>query len=240
MIPCRRDGGRILLSMKGRQLGHANTLGQTLAFAGALLPALCRDKRMLEQGVAELVALTAGRKLPFWEAFALAALGRLRFMQGRHEEAIEAIDKGIAGYEEQNIVRWRPMFYAWLAQAHAALGAHAEALKAIELARDLIDAYEEGWFEPEVWRISGELRHDLGLCGFEGAKKLLLDAVRLANSREAKLLELRATKSYAKICLGRDHHGEAHAILNRIFNWFTEGQTIPDLVEAKRLLEKLS
>ncbi len=234
-----RARARVALE-EARALGHANTLGQTLSLAAGLLPALCRDGRSLEQGVEELVAHTAGHKLPFWQAFANATLGRLRFTQGRYDEAIDAIVRGIAGYQEQQVVRWCPTFYAWLAEAHAARGAHSDALNALDVGRDLINAYGERWFEAELYRITGEMRRNMNPHDIASAERLFVTASDVARRHQAKSLELRVATSRARLYRDQGRLHEAHDVLDAIYGWFTEGFDTPDLIEAERLLHELS
>jgi hypothetical protein len=61
----------------------------------------------------------------------------------------------------------------------------------------------------------------------------------IAREQEAKLWELRAAASLAR--LRRDHRrAEAHELLAPIYGWFTEGFDTPDLKEAKALLDELN
>ena len=66
------------------------------------------------------------------------------------------------------------------------------------------------------------------------------EAVSLARSMGAKALELRASTSFARLLNKEGHRAEAHAMLNTIHGWFTEGLDTRDLSEAKVLLDELS
>jgi predicted ATPase len=65
------------------------------------------------------------------------------------------------------------------------------------------------------------------------------EALSIARAQEAKLWELRAAVSFAR--LRRDHgpHAEARDLLAEVYGWFTEGLDAPDLQEAKTLLIEL-
>ena len=65
-------------------------------------------------------------------------------------------------------------------------------------------------------------------------------ALSIAREQEAKLWELRAAMSLAR--LGRDqaHRTEARDLLAPVYGWFTEGFDTLDLKEAKALLDELS
>jgi len=56
----------------------------------------------------------------------------------------------------------------------------------------------------------------------------------------AKLFELRATTSLARLLCDTNRRDEAHAMLANIYNWFTEGFDTADLKDAKALLDQLN
>ena len=66
-------------------------------------------------------------------------------------------------------------------------------------------------------------------------------AVRPTQSRaSARLFELRATTSLARLLNSQGKRDEARAMLADIYNWFTEGFDTADLKDAKSLLDELS
>jgi predicted ATPase len=64
-------------------------------------------------------------------------------------------------------------------------------------------------------------------------------AVQNARKQSAKILELRATMSFARMLAKQGRGDEARAMLADIYNWFTEGFDTPDLKDAKALLDQL-
>ena len=73
----------------------------------------------------------------------------------------------------------------------------------------------------------------------ETIEKSLADSLNTGRRQGARLLELRAANSMAR--LWRDHgkRAEARDLLAPIYDWFTEGFDAPDLIEAKALLYEL-
>jgi len=55
----------------------------------------------------------------------------------------------------------------------------------------------------------------------------------------AKLLELRAATSVARLLRDTRRRDEGRTMLAEIYNWITEGFDTPDLKEAKALLDEL-
>jgi predicted ATPase len=65
-------------------------------------------------------------------------------------------------------------------------------------------------------------------------------AIAIAKRQSAKIFELQASTSVAR--LWRDHgkRDEAYNLLSPIYGWFTEGFDALDLKEAKALLNELN
>ena len=71
------------------------------------------------------------------------------------------------------------------------------------------------------------------------AERSYHQAIAVAKLQSAKLLELRASISLARLWCKQDKRGEAHNLLASIYGWFTEGFDAPDLKQAKALLDEL-
>ena len=65
-------------------------------------------------------------------------------------------------------------------------------------------------------------------------------AINIAQEKQAKSLELRATVSLCKFLQTMGRKDEARKSLSGIYNWFTEGFDTEDLATAKSLLIALS
>lgn len=71
------------------------------------------------------------------------------------------------------------------------------------------------------------------------AEECLQRAIEIARQQEAKLFELRATVSLARLWKRLGKRKEAHQTLAEIYGWFTEGFETADLRAARSLLEQL-
>jgi predicted ATPase len=100
-----------------------------------------------------------------------------------------------------------------------------------------MDTTAERWWEAELHRVNG-----IALCGLnklEEGQAAFEDALRTARHQQAKLLELRAATSLARLWSER-RRAEARELLAPIYDWFTEGFDTPDLKDAKVLLDELT
>ena len=61
----------------------------------------------------------------------------------------------------------------------------------------------------------------------------------IAQEQEAKLWELRAATSLARLRRDQGCRAEARDLLTPVYGWFTEGFDTADLKEAKALLDEL-
>ena len=96
----------------------------------------------------------------------------------------------------------------------------------------------ERWFAAELNRHKGQLLLRQGHS--EAAEELYRKAFSIAEEQGAKLWELRAAASLARLRRDQGRRPEALNLLTLIFSWFSEGFDTPDLKEAKALLGELS
>jgi predicted ATPase len=102
-----------------------------------------------------------------------------------------------------------------------------------------VDKTSERYFEPELYRLRGELLLKSGAYAPE-AHRCLERAIEIAGEQNARSLELRASVSLARLLRDIDRRNEASTMLTEIYNWFTEGFDTADLKDAKALLDELS
>jgi predicted ATPase len=73
----------------------------------------------------------------------------------------------------------------------------------------------------------------------EAAEELYRKALSVAREQEAKLWELRAAASLARLLRDQGRCVVARDLLAPIYGWLTEGFATPDLKAAKMLLDEL-
>jgi predicted ATPase len=86
-------------------------------------------------------------------------------------------------------------------------------------------------------RLNGELL--LRMERWAEAEAALQSALSAAREQSARLLELRAATSLARLWRSRGQNDQARDLLGPLYLWFTEGLETADLREAKSLLEAM-
>jgi predicted ATPase len=132
-----------------------------------------------------------------------------------------------------------PRLLASLASASAMLGRPAEAWHYLAEAAQIVEATDERVFEAEVlYRVPGDLLNASG--DWSGAERHYHQAITVAKRQSAKLDQLRAATSLARLWRDQGRRTEARELLAPIYEWFTEGFDVPVLMEAKALLDELA
>jgi predicted ATPase len=131
-----------------------------------------------------------------------------------------------------------PHWIALLSEAYEIAGQTDEAMTQLNDALQVAGRTGERWLEAELYRHKGQLVLRQGHS--ELAEELYRQALRIAQEQEAKMWELRAAMSLARLHGDQGRHAEARDLLAPVYGWFTEGFGTPDLKEAKALLDELT
>jgi predicted ATPase len=92
----------------------------------------------------------------------------------------------------------------------------------------------------EMLRLQGEVLLMCRGATKDEAEHCFRAALEVARAQQAKWWELRSSVSLAHLLRDTNRRDEARTILAEIYNWFTEGFELPDLKDAKALLDELS
>ena len=112
------------------------------------------------------------------------------------------------------------------------------ALEHFAEARRLAEETECLCLQAETVRLSGDLL--LATGDRAAAEASYREALALARQQSAKLWELRAAMSLARLWRDQGKRADARDLLAPVYGWFTEGFGTPVLQEAKALLEELA
>jgi predicted ATPase len=233
------DQARLQLSealSEARRLGHALTLAIVLAFANQ--HDWLTSSPELKGHAEELSAVSNEHGFPFYSSVALIFQGSLLAELGQAQEALTLIMRGITELHSTGAELNLPIGRAVLAKAYAMLGQPLEGLNCLTEAVQFIEQTEERVGEAGVHRLRGDLLKTIG--DVAGAELSYQQAIAIAKRQSAKMFELRASTSLARLWRDQGKRDEARDLLAPVYGWFTEGFDTPDLKEAKALLEELA
>ena len=127
-----------------------------------------------------------------------------------------------------------------MAAAYGQSGQAAEGLTLLAEALASVSTTGEHYWEPELYRLQGELLLALSAERHTEAAACFQQALNVARQQQAKSLELRAAMSLSRLWQHQGQQGAARELLAPIYGWFTEGFDTADLRDAKALLTALS
>jgi predicted ATPase len=202
----------------------------------ALLLSIIGDDVGLEQRTDDLIAVANDQGFPFYRANGAIYRGWVKTQNAAVTEGLSLLRAGSSAYCATGATAWMPFYVALLAKACEIAGRIEEGAAQLDQALQLVERTKERWFAAELDRQRGQLVLRQGHP--EAAEKLYRKALGIAREQEAKLWELRAAASLAR--LWRDQgRRTARDLLAPVYGWFTEGFATPDLKEAKALLDEL-
>jgi class 3 adenylate cyclase/predicted ATPase len=95
-------------------------------------------------------------------------------------------------------------------------------------------------FEAEVHRLLGMCLGNRGRDRIAEAEMRLLQAIETSEQQGALSFELRAATNLGRLWRDHNRHSEAHNLVSKVYNRFTEGFDTSDLKDARALLDELS
>jgi tetratricopeptide (TPR) repeat protein len=220
---------------EARRCRNSLTLAHVLGFANRMLW-LTRSPMV---HIEEMRTLTTEHGFPFYLSWAHAYRGQSSIALGHVQEGHTLLTQALEQMRATGGVVSTPMLLTWLAEACAMLGQPAETLNYLAEAARIVETTDERYLEAELLhRVPGYLLNAAG--DRAGAERHYRQAIAVAERQGAKLFQLRASTSLARLWRDQGKCAEARDLLGPICNWFTEGFDTPDLKDAKALLEELA
>jgi class 3 adenylate cyclase/predicted ATPase len=148
-----------------------------------------------------------------------------------------AIREGLADLAATETVSNFGYNRALLAETYQMQGNSDEALGILTEALSHTEQTGERWCEAELIRRVGQTHRLKG--NRDAAESYFAQAIDIARRQSAKLFELRAAVSLARLWSEQGKRAEARELLAPIYAWFTEGFDTSDLKQARALLAEL-
>ena len=157
---------------------------------------------------------------------------------GSIEEAISRMRWGLATKRATGAKLKVPYYLGLLAEAQRRANRTGDGISLLNDALELVERTDERWYEAELYRLMAEAlitksdRHD--------AERWLCRALQTAQKQDAKLWQLRAAITLARLWRDQGKRTDARDLLAPIYSCFTEGFDTRDLKEATALLAELA
>jgi predicted ATPase len=222
-----------------QELRSPFNLAFALGFA-AIFHQWRRERQLAQERAEAAMTLAAEHGFSFFSGSGSVMRGWALVEQSQVEEGIAEIRQGLAAVQLIGADSHRSYYLAVLADAYRKAGRTEEGLTVLNEALDLVNKTRLRYYEAELYRLQGELLLEQNDVNVAQAESYFQRAIEVARMQSAKSWELRATTSLAQLLAKQGRREEAHRMLTDIYNWFTEGFDLPDLKEAKALLDELS
>jgi predicted ATPase len=218
------------------RLAHPPTLTVSLATDSRLL-SLGGDNASLDERASQLIAVATEQGFPLYRALGTIYRGWAKVNTGDVAGGISLLRIGASTYSATGAETRISYHFALLAKGCEIAGQVEEALFLLDDALQIAERMGERWFAAELHRHKGQLLLRQGDA--ETAEELYRRALTIAEEQGAKLWELRAAMSLARLRRDQGCRLEAHDVLAPVYGWFTEDFDTQDLREAKALLDAL-
>jgi len=227
---------------RARAINHALNLCFALTYFGCPVALLVGDLAMAELYVRLLLDHSRRHGLVQWHAFGRSHQGLLSLKRGDIATGLgllrASLDE-IGGPEFAFFLRLATVVDV-RAEALACAGDIDGALDALAETTERVERAEELWIIPEFLRRKGELLMVRGASGDATvAEEHFRQALDSARRQGALSWELRAATSLARLWYGQNRRTEALALLQPVYDRFTEGFDTVDLKTAEALLDTL-
>jgi predicted ATPase len=223
---------------------RALALGQPYALAGVAIRSSwlyqhCRLGAAAVAAADEGMAIAAEQGFPYWRAQAMILKATGILQQGRPEEALPLLLKGLDAYRATSSELTLPCYLSILGDAYVQVGHFQDARKTLEEGLAVAEKNDDRSQEAELHRLKG-LLYLAETDDQAAAEGCFCTAIETARRQQSRAWELRATMSLARLWQRQGRRDEARAALTAVYGTYTEGFTTPDLVDAAALLKALA
>jgi tetratricopeptide (TPR) repeat protein len=245
-----------------REVAHPFSIGFALDLM-ATLHQSCGDIEAARDRASDLVALAHEQEFELWKATGTVTHGWALVRAEDAEQGVLLITEAMTALRTIGVEIARSYYELVLAEVQGRLGQSNEGITTLAKAQEVMRANSERFCEAELYRLKGELtlqrqsQANLGQVKASQdksedtahrplapdpkgeAEACFLKAIDIAQSQQAKALELRAAVSLARLWHRQKKIVEARKVLKDVYAWFTDEAYTPELKRAKALLVAL-
>jgi predicted ATPase/DNA-binding winged helix-turn-helix (wHTH) protein len=217
---------------------HALSLCNALAQAACPMALFVGDLAAAEHWVAMLIEHSDRHALAVWQILGRCLKGVLLIRRGEGAAGLPLLRVALEELRTTGFVLRYTGFLGVLAEGLGSAGQVAEGLMAIEDALERSERNDARWCMAELLRIKGELlllenASNAAVSGEDHFRQ----ALDWARRQGALSWELRAATSLARLLRDQGRSADVTALLQPVYDRFTEGIATADLKAAKALLD---
>ena len=199
-----------------------------------------RDYALARERAEGLLRISDRHNFRQWYGFGKVISGACRALAGETEFGLKLIEEGLGANRQFGHVGYTPILLAMSAPAQLQTGNLGRALELLTEAIDVSGKTGAGVLRPEIDRLHAEVLLVARQIDAPQAIVRIEAAAALARQQGALALEWRTSMSLARLYSGLGRHDQARDLLRTGYAAFTEGFTLPDLIEGKQLLDSLT
>jgi len=174
----------------------------------------------------------------------LVAIGRCRkaeiaIRRGDAKDGVESLQAALQKVRAARHDMITTEFNMTLVQGLAALGQHAQGVTLIDKAIRRVEANGDVSYMPELLRLKGSLVLSNPQPSVDDAEMCFMQSLELSRRQGARAWELRTATDLATLFARQGRSGRGRAVLEPVFEQFTEGFATTDLRVAKQVLASL-
>jgi TOMM system kinase/cyclase fusion protein len=218
---------------------HCHTSIHTLV-RSTQLHLLRRDGATALGQADHIISLSGEKGFLLWKAMGTFLRGWALSELGQLEPGIADMREGIQGWAGTGADVHRPWFSTVLADAYCRAARAEEGLAVVDEALGYCRSTQDCLYEAEAHRVKAELL--LARAGADAesqADECLARALDTARTQHARMLELRAATSTARLCKRLGRTDDARRVLDPVYASFDQGLDTRDLLDAHALLQEL-
>jgi class 3 adenylate cyclase/tetratricopeptide (TPR) repeat protein/ABC-type lipoprotein export system ATPase subunit len=224
---------------RARALDHVNTLGVVL-FHGANMFVSMRLVDRVQDCLSALQLINQNHELAIWQVAESIVEAGLLSLQGEYDKVLPLAETALDRYS--NVLGMQmhtPFILSVKAQSQLNLQATDAASSSIEQALTLSGSSGARIEDAELKRLNAQVCYvEQGFC--TSTQAAFEEALDIARQMQMKWYELRTAKDYASVLARHSRRDQCLKMLSPLLDTFDEGETLPDLLEARQLLARLS
>jgi predicted ATPase len=194
-----------------------------------------RNIQSLRESAEGARALSEEHHLRLWSSWATVLRGWALAEAGAPDVGIAELQRGDDQMRAIGSLFLLPFVSSLLVEQFAKTG---QIERGLGLANETLASTRDYgyWYDAELERLRGDLLLAGDIAG-QAAEVAYRRAIQIARKQRARLFELRAATSLARLWINQGRSADSRELLARCYGWFTEGLELPDLKNAEALLD---